>query len=284
MSVRLPITEHMARTAALMAALALAALASPAVAGAAQPIEGTWNYLGGQVLVEPASGAAGRFDGTVVVATRFGSCVHPVGERMWAIAGGGASYSGTHQWFDANSCTGTQPGAATWTVRETGDRFLLELCTAQPGEGTPVRGSSTTSCNTLDRAKPPGGSPTSAPGTPSERPSPAREGALACSGPACMVVPSAARGAGCLRRGTFTHRFAIRLRRSERRSTRLLAARFTLDWKPNGVDRRPPFQARVRGSKLTPGSHLLIADVRLRRAGGGATRHRRLAVRFDGCR
>ena len=75
-------------------------------ARAADQIEGSWFFEDGEVLVEPTG--TGTFKGTVVKPTRFTTCAHPAGQRMWEINGSGASYTGTHIWF-TSSC-GLEPG------------------------------------------------------------------------------------------------------------------------------------------------------------------------------
>jgi len=110
-----------------------------------------------------------------------------------------------------------------------------------------------------------------------ERPS------IICSGPACVAGPRALRSAGCLARSDVRYDFALRLRRSQRHRLRVIRVRFTLDWKPAGVDRRAPAVARVGGSTLAPGEHLLLADVRLRSRRTGKSSHRRVPMKFYGC-
>ena len=125
----------------MTAVIALAALtALPAVAGAADPIEGTWFFNGGQVLVQPTG--TNIFKGTVVVATTFGACTHPVQEPMWEITKRGTIYEGTHDAFYEPSCERALDVPATWSVHVDEGQFLMEFCT---GFG----------CSTLRRAKPP---------------------------------------------------------------------------------------------------------------------------------
>nr|MDP8943395.1 hypothetical protein [Actinomycetota bacterium] len=119
-----------AARAAAAALVVAAALALPASAAALEPIEGTWAYQGGRVLVEPTG--PGTFKGTVTRPTRFLACDHPLGERMWSLSGGGATYTGTHQWFTEPECAPAPGGAARWTVRETAEALLLDFCTAPP--------------------------------------------------------------------------------------------------------------------------------------------------------
>ena len=241
--------------------LALAALAAlPASARAVEPIEGTWAYQGGRVLVEPTG--PGAFKGTVTAATRFLSCDHPVGERMWSISGRGSAYSGTHQWFEEPGCAPAPGGSATWTVRDAGDVFLLDFCTAPPGEGAPTPENPATRCSTLQRARPPAPTPQQV-----------------CVADACLIAPGEAQAIGCIPRTDFTHRFVLRLRRSVRRRLRVRVVRFTVDGRRNGSDRRAPFVARVRGSALAPGRHVLAARVRIVRRGSRRT-VRRVLLRY----
>ncbi len=125
----------------LMVIGVLAALAAaPSAAGAADPIEGTWFFGGGQVLVQPTGPST--FKGTVVVATTFDECAHPVGERMWDITKSGTTYSGTHDGRQSGTCETDFDQQATWSVRVEEGRFILDFCT---GWG----------CSALQRAKPP---------------------------------------------------------------------------------------------------------------------------------
>jgi hypothetical protein len=73
------------------------------------------------------------------------------------------------------------------------------------------------------------------------------------------------------------------VKRAQRGRLRVRAARFTLDWKPNGVDRRSPWVARVDARRLAPGAHRLLADVRLRSRRTKRTTVRRLSFSFRTC-
>jgi Tol biopolymer transport system component len=91
----------------------------------------------------------------------------------------------------------------------------------------------------------------------------------------------------CVRRGSFSYRFGVTMRRLRGntvvlRRSRVTIVRFTLDGKPNGSDRRRPFLVTIDGTHLSAGRHLLRADVRLR------AHHRRiyrrvLTLRFSAC-
>lgn len=253
--------------AVLLLALALAVVAVlPRPAQAAELIEGAWIYQGGRVLVE--STGPGTYRGTVSRSTRFLDCPHPTGEQMWNLSGSGTSYSGTHAWFQAPGCTPAPGGLARWSVREDRDRLLLDFCTAPPG--TTALDGPETRCSTLERAKPPTGSPVQV-----------------CLLDTCIEGAGDTQSMGCVRRGNFTHRFRVRLRRKERRLMKVTQVVFKLDGKRNGSDRRTPFLARVNGRRLDAGSHVLTADVRMtarkKRGGKRRTARTQLRYRFDAC-
>jgi len=148
-------------------AVAIAALALPAAAQAFDPIEGTWNYSGGAVLVE-ATGP-GTFKGTVTKVTQFANCPHPVGQQIWAITSAPPDYSGTHAWY-TSSCAVSPGGKSAWHVTTQNGGPVLIFCSNEPGSanqpgfdasGNPVnvdRGPS--DCNTLTRLAPPQPPPT----------------------------------------------------------------------------------------------------------------------------
>jgi hypothetical protein len=101
----------------------------------AAPIEGTWNFQGGQVVVQPQPD--GSLIGTVTVESTFLACPHPVGQQMWRIHGSGTSYTGTHLWYRAD-CTPNPGGDATWTIVSTDPTtYTMTFCTAPPGAGPP---------------------------------------------------------------------------------------------------------------------------------------------------
>ena len=152
-------------------------------------------------------------------------------------------------------------------MHETDDALILDFYTAPPGGGEPTADNPATRCSTLERAKPPGRPPEQV-----------------CVVGACLIGPGEAREVGCVRRGDFTHRFRVRLRTSARRRLRVRLVRFRLDRRRNGSDRRSPFMARVRGTRLAPGPHVLAAEVRLARRGSRrVVRRTLLRYRFDAC-
>jgi hypothetical protein len=143
---------------------AAAMVATGAVAAhAAEPIEGSWLFENGQVLVE-ATGP-GAFKGTVVKPTLFTACTHPAGEVMWQIHGAGTSYTGTHVWYHSD-CSQDPGGLSTWTITGTDPaRFTVRFCTVTPGGGPPTfdpAGNPTqiTRCHDLTRLLPPQPKPT----------------------------------------------------------------------------------------------------------------------------
>ncbi len=117
----------------------LAAGLSPS-AQAAQPIEAVWSFNGGQVAIHP--GPAGTFIGTVVQATSFAQCSHPVGEEMWSglrVQPDG-SYWGLHQWFfETTSCVHNPAlGPTAWRVMAAGSSRYLLVCFSPPGGPQPT--------------------------------------------------------------------------------------------------------------------------------------------------
>lgn len=138
---------------AIVLSLGLFALA-PA-AQAAEPVEGTWNFGGGEVLVKPTG--PGTFEGTVVKQTQFSTCPHLAGERMWKLSGSGANYTGTHNYLSNDDCSIQEtPGQASWRIISTDpSRLQLEHCSSPPGEGEPTPENPETRCHTLDRLRPP---------------------------------------------------------------------------------------------------------------------------------
>jgi hypothetical protein len=147
---------------AVVAGAAMLALAGPA--RAAEPIEGSWFYESGQVLVEAT--APGTFKGTVVKPTQFSACTHPVGQVMWQISGSGGAYTGTHTWFHNADCSEFPGGQSTWNITSTDPaNFTLRFCSVEPGKGAPTfdpagNPIAPTSCNELKRALPPQPKPT----------------------------------------------------------------------------------------------------------------------------
>ena len=117
---------------------------------ATDPIAGFWNLSGGVVQV---SGSGTSFTGTIVKATAFSNCTHPVGEVIWRVTKSGTGYTGTHTWFASAAPTcklgGTaEQGASTWSIVEIDTSLRLHFCT------TSSTNRSDTRCSDLTRAKP----------------------------------------------------------------------------------------------------------------------------------
>jgi hypothetical protein len=124
----------------LLTTTGLLLLLSAAVASAASSIEGVWSFGGGQIAVHP--GPEGTFVGTVVVATQFAECVHPVDQEIWKDMRPQAdgSYWGGHQWYFEGTCAeNPEPGATAWRVMEepNGSRYL-RACFSEPGSSQPT--------------------------------------------------------------------------------------------------------------------------------------------------
>jgi hypothetical protein len=104
-------------------------------------IEGVWSFNGGKVAIQPLPG--GTFLGTVVAATRFALCSHPVGEQMWTgiRPQPDGSFWGLHQWyFEVEPCApNPMLGPTAWRVLEAakGQHFLL-VCFSSPGSSQPT--------------------------------------------------------------------------------------------------------------------------------------------------
>jgi hypothetical protein len=118
----------------------LALLLCAASASASSGIEGVWSFGGGQIAVAPA--ANDTFVGTVVVATTFAECVHPVGQPIWTgmTLQPDGSYWGFHQWYLEKTCELNETlGPTAWRVKEgpDGSRYL-RVCLSKPGSTQPT--------------------------------------------------------------------------------------------------------------------------------------------------
>jgi hypothetical protein len=130
------------RSLLLVIAAAMLLAVGVASADAASTIEGVWSFNGGQIAIHPVSG--GKFEGTVVVETKFAECAHPVGQPIWtgmALQPDG-SYFGSHYWYldsKSTSCVeNPERGRTAWRVIEAanGSR-LLRVCFSTPEPGGP---------------------------------------------------------------------------------------------------------------------------------------------------
>lgn len=138
----------------LAVTVSLAALLAVAIAGAsagrttAEPIEGTWGYGTGQILVTPSGG--GAFVGVVTKTATFSAgCPHPVGEKIWQLRGSGPPYEGTHEGFGTGGCSDRRTFPATWDVTETAGAYAARECVTITTDNNRI------DCQTLERAKPP---------------------------------------------------------------------------------------------------------------------------------
>jgi hypothetical protein len=135
-------TRHLGVVAATVAIFLGSGLGTAqASVGPSASIEGVWSFNGGKVAIQPLPG--GSFVGTVVAATRFALCSHPVGEQMWTSIRPQAdgSFWGLHQWyFEAEPCApNPMLGPTAWRVLEAGkgQHFLL-VCFSSPGSSQPT--------------------------------------------------------------------------------------------------------------------------------------------------
>lgn len=114
-------------------------------------------------------------------------------------------------------------------------------------------------------------------------PAPA-DGPAPAAGPQPALTPVSAPAAtgtgGCLKRGTFNHRFGVEMRGRRTRVTKVV---YSLDGTRIGSDRKRPFVVQVPGTSFGPGAHTLRAVVTLKVPGGKRTSTVRLAHRFTGC-
>jgi hypothetical protein len=123
------------------AATVLLLAGSVATAAATPSIEGVWSFKGGEIAIQPTG--SGTFVGTVVVATTFDECEHPVGQQIWTdiTPQPDGSYEGDHQWyFAAPTCNLNKIlGPTAWRVRqEPNGSSYLEVCLSHPGTTQPT--------------------------------------------------------------------------------------------------------------------------------------------------
>jgi hypothetical protein len=116
------------------AALPVALLAAlPSAASAQADISAVWSFNGGQVVVQAG---AGGLQGTIIRATRFADCEHPVGEVMWTglVAQADGSYWGGHQWFRPSTCEAipTRGNTAFRVLTGADGARRLRVCFAAP--------------------------------------------------------------------------------------------------------------------------------------------------------
>lgn len=129
-------TRHLANRAlksSLLALIACLTIGASVATAATNPIEGTWSFGGGSVVIQP--GPEGTFQGTVVNATTFAKCVHPAGQVMWTDmrAQTDGSFWGKHQWYETNCVLDPHLGLTAWRVLEApGGGRTLKVCFSLP--------------------------------------------------------------------------------------------------------------------------------------------------------
>jgi hypothetical protein len=129
------------RPRALLLAIAtplLLAVVGVASAGAAPSIEGIWSFNHGAIGVQRQSN--GTYEGTVVVATKFAECTHPVGQPIWTgiTEQKDGSYWGLHQWYMGNCEENPVRGPTAWRVMtEPNGSYYLRVCFSHPGTTQP---------------------------------------------------------------------------------------------------------------------------------------------------
>lgn len=126
---------------ALLIAVGIGVASAGAVSSSSSGIEGVWEFSGGQIAIQPSAG--GTFTGTVVAATKFAECVHPVPQQIWTemkLQPDG-SYWGLHQWyFSSSNCTlNPTLGPTAWRMLEgTDGSHYLRVCLSSPGTTQPT--------------------------------------------------------------------------------------------------------------------------------------------------
>lgn len=106
------------------------------VAHAASEIEGVWSFAGGAVAIQGQGN--GEYQGTVVQATTFAVCEHPVGQVMWTgmRERTDGSFWGRHLWYHGANCEiDPDPGLTAYRVIPlgAGQRRLI-VCFSNPGD------------------------------------------------------------------------------------------------------------------------------------------------------
>lgn len=259
-------------------------------AGAAAPIEGTWNFGDGQVLVTP--NRDGGFNGVVSKAIKFADCDHPKGQRMWRLNGSGTAYTGTHVWYDAApACEPAPGGPSRWDILDqSADHYSLRFCTTRPNRAAPEINADGTAkpgtvCMILTRAKPPAQPSTGGAGSAATSTSPG--GSDACRGGLCVHIDrdaaDAAAAQGCVPAGTVKHTFKVATSKRVSKRYKVSSVAFYLDGKKIGTARKAPFSVNIDKSKLTPGTHVVQAKAKLRNRKTRKLKRQTLTFRFKVC-
>jgi len=176
--------------------------------------------------------------------------------------------------------TGAQISGATYVVNYEATRAFLSVVLA-PVDNTPPTPTTTTPTGTTT-------TPIQCCTAPRQIATPTIP-ARVCAAPvagfaACILRPTTFAANGCVPRRAGIHRFVVKLRKTSRnakRGPRITLVTFKLNGKAHGTDRKAPFAALVKGSTLTPRTHVLAADVRLQN--GKKKVRKKVAFRFTAC-
>ncbi|HTA34559.1 MAG TPA: hypothetical protein VK721_14160 [Solirubrobacteraceae bacterium] len=123
----------------LFTATAMTLLVGVLPAVATSSIEGVWSFNGGQIAIQPEGD--GKFEGIVVVPTKFAECTHVVGEQIWTeiTQQPDGSYWGLHQWFLGPCERNPARGPTAWRVlQEPNGASYLKVCFSHPGTSQPT--------------------------------------------------------------------------------------------------------------------------------------------------
>jgi hypothetical protein len=111
---------------------------------ATSSIEGVWSFNGGQIAIQPEGN--GKFEGIVVQPTKFATCTHPDGQKIWKeiTPQPDGEFTGFHYWYKSNEEKGIceeNPvhGPTAWRVitETNGSRYVL-VCLSYPGTSQPT--------------------------------------------------------------------------------------------------------------------------------------------------
>ena len=122
---------------AIVAAMLLT-LVGVASAGAAPSIEGVWSFNHGAIGIQRQPN--GTYEGTVVVATRFAECTHPIGQQIWTgiTEQPDGSYWGLHQWYLPGCSENPTRGPTAWRIMtQPSGSYYLRVCFSHPGTTQP---------------------------------------------------------------------------------------------------------------------------------------------------
>ncbi len=124
-------------TTALLLAVGLGVTSAGAISTSSSGIEGVWEFSGGQIAIQETS--PGTFTGTVVAATKFAECTHPVEQKIWTdmkLQPDG-SYWGLHQWYQEYPTCKLDPtlGKTAWRLLSGANgTYYLRVCLSAPSD------------------------------------------------------------------------------------------------------------------------------------------------------